>query len=144
MPMSGTTAQETAAGRAQQEAADRAASGLGARCGHVETRGRTTYVCIAAPHESGSPYTDDWRRRHGASVHADRHLFVGQDKACWQTVTGWTEREGEHLRKITVEGKSRDGRTRLGFAVVVDERNPYDYPRKMRALVRALTRAGLA
>lgn len=57
-------------------------------------------------------------------------------EARWETVHGGTERLDADTIKITVGGRTAAPRSALfGATVVVDDRVPHDYQRKMRRLV---------
>lgn len=57
----------------------------------------------------------------------------------WETIQGGSERIGADELKITVEGRTAAPRSqRVGFTLVVDDRIPGDYQRKMRRAVRFL------
>lgn len=75
------SSRDYAGARELQAAAEAAIRDPEKRCTETRTHGRTTYVCLRPPHESGQPYTDDWRRNRGDSVNADRHWLVTQGHA---------------------------------------------------------------
>jgi hypothetical protein len=57
----------------------------------------------------------------------------------WETVVGWAERISADELKITVEGRTAAPRSQLfGATVIIDERDPYAYSRRLNRLVRYL------
>lgn len=64
--------------------------------------------------------------------------------ARWETTEGWAERLDADTIKITVQGRTAAPRSqRVGFTVVILEKLPHDYRRKMDRLVRELDKTGL-
>jgi hypothetical protein len=69
------------------------------------------------------------RGNHLEEIPADR----------WETVQGWSERLDADTIKITVRGRTAAPRSQLfGATVVVDERDPYAYKRRLDRLTRYL------